>query len=112
MKTPEGQLKDRIRAVLKASGSYYNMPVPSGYGVPMLDFVCCYRGRFFMVETKSPGSKPTARQQKTMADVKAAGGEVFWGSDYLELRKQLADFFVRVDSDAEHICLAIPEWPT
>ena len=27
-----------------------------------MDFLGCYRGRFFAIETKAPGKKPTLRQ--------------------------------------------------
>jgi len=36
--------------------------VPTGYGRATLDVLGCYRGRFFAVETKAEGKKPTLRQ--------------------------------------------------
>jgi len=95
MKTEEGKLKDKIRAYLKAQGAYVHMPVPSGYGTPTLDFVGCYRGRFFAIETKAPGKKPTARQDFTMGEMMKAGAFVIWGDNADELIGKLATFFLR-----------------
>lgn len=76
--TPEGRVKKRVSTLLKATpGVYYFMPVPSGYGESSLDYLGCYRGRFFAVETKAPGKKPTDRQRQTIAAMEAAGGRVF-----------------------------------
>jgi penicillin-binding protein-related factor A (putative recombinase) len=41
------------------------MPVPSGYGESTLDYIGCYKARFFAIETKKPGGKLTPRQQNT-----------------------------------------------
>jgi len=56
---------------------YYEMPVPGGYGKSGLDYFGCYKGKFFSVETKAPGKKPTERQQLTIAAITRAGGAVF-----------------------------------
>lgn len=82
MKTAEGILKDKIKAFLKAKGAYYNMPVPGGYGTPALDIHGCYRGRFFSIETKAPGGKPTPRQELCMRNIQAAGGDVMWTDSF------------------------------
>jgi hypothetical protein len=76
--TPEGKLKNSIKAFLKDRGAYYHMPVLTGYGVPTLDFVGCFKGRFFAVETKAPGQRPSARQNFTMAEMNKAGGLTVW----------------------------------
>jgi hypothetical protein len=81
-KTPEGKVKDAVRKVLDTRkhmgyGIYYNFPVPAGYGTPMLDVVGCYFGRFFGIETKVPGSRPTPRQLLTISQMREAGGAVF-----------------------------------
>lgn len=78
MKTPEGKLKDQVKAFLKEKGAYYIMYVPSGYGTPGLDFAGCYKGRFFAIETKAPGKVPTPRQNATMSTMQKAGGHVVW----------------------------------
>ena len=75
--TPEGAVKREVKKVLKEYKAYYHMPVQNGMGAPTLDFVGCYNGRFFAIETKAPGKKPTPRQEVTVALIKAAGGEAF-----------------------------------
>lgn len=77
MTTPEGKIKERVKKLLKAYGIYYHMPVMNGMGAPTLDFICCYKGRYFAIETKAPGKKPTPRQLITIRDIEQAGGWVF-----------------------------------
>lgn len=74
---PEAIVKKAVKALLHEHKAWFNMPVPTGYGVPMLDFVGCHRGKFFAVETKAPGEKLTPRQEYTKAQMEAAGGKVF-----------------------------------
>ena len=93
MKTEEGKLKDKVKAFLKERGAYYHMPVPSGYGMQTLDFVGCYRGMFFGVETKAPGKKPTPRQEYTMNEMRKAGAWVVWGDNAPNLTALLATQF-------------------
>jgi hypothetical protein len=76
--TPEGRIKQRVTALLKSyNGMYYYMPVPSGYGESTLDYIGCYKGQFFSVETKAPGKKPTNRQMQIIAAMERAGGAAF-----------------------------------
>lgn len=75
--TPEGKVKEQVKKLLKAHGAYYHMPMQNGMGAPSLDFICCHNGRFFAIETKAPGKKPTPRQEQTMAEIAFAGGYVF-----------------------------------
>lgn len=78
MSTPEGKVKRKVTELLKKySGLYYEMPVPGGYGKSGLDYMGCYKGKFFSVETKAPGKKPTDRQQQTISAITHAGGAVF-----------------------------------
>lgn len=98
MQTPEGRLKDKIKAFLKLKGvasltrpvenarGFYWMPVVGNFGSPFLDFVGCYNGRFFAIETKAPGQKPTPRQQINIALVEQARGEVWVGDDFDEFK--------------------------
>jgi hypothetical protein len=83
--TPEGKVKNTVKKILK---KYEGMvdgfwPVPSGLGESHLDYVGCIAvgkrptGLFFAIETKAPGKKPTARQEKRINDVRGAGGKVF-----------------------------------
>lgn len=76
--TPEGKVKRKVSGLLKATpGVWYDMPVPSGFGGSTLDYIGCYLGRFFAVETKAPGKKPTPRQLQTIAAIERSGGKVF-----------------------------------
>jgi predicted hotdog family 3-hydroxylacyl-ACP dehydratase len=83
--TPEGKIKAKVKALFKRIGLYYHMPVQNGMGEPTLDFIACLRGYFIAVETKAPGKKPTARQQITMASMRASGAFVFVVSCEAEL---------------------------
>lgn len=93
MKTAEGALKDKVKLWLKSIGAWYNMPVPTGYGTPMLDFVGCWQGRFYMIETKAPGKLPTRRQLLTIDEVRAADGCAIWGDSLDVIQQQWCEFF-------------------
>lgn len=75
--TPEGRVKVKVKKLLAQYGAYYHMPVQNGMGAPSLDFVGCYLGRFYAVETKAPGKQLTARQLITAEAMSNAGGWVF-----------------------------------
>lgn len=75
--TPEGRVKDACKALFKAKGIWYCMPMGSGWGnsgVP--DFLVCWKGRFIAIETKAPGkrSNTTAMQDKQIMGIRQAGG--------------------------------------
>jgi hypothetical protein len=75
----ERTTKQRVKDLLdpRKPDLYYNMPVPSGYGESQLDFVGCYRGLFFTIETKREGKFPTGPQERIIDAVRDAGGKVF-----------------------------------
>jgi pantoate kinase len=76
--TPEGKVKSHIKAILKAKGIYYAMPIGTGYGnsgVP--DFLCCVNGRFVGIEAKANGGKTTALQDKNLREIQESGGISF-----------------------------------
>ena len=75
--TPEGRLKNKVKAVLKEHGAYWHCPVQNGMGSPSLDFVCCHRGAYFAIETKAGNKKPTPRQETTINQIREAGGLAF-----------------------------------
>ena len=75
--TPEGRVKERVKNVLRKFRAYYHMPVQNGLGAPSLDFIGCFHGRYFAIETKAPGGKPTPRQENTLREIERAGGKVF-----------------------------------
>jgi len=77
MATEEAKVKVAVKEVLKAHGAYWHCPVQNGMGAPSLDFICCFKGKYFAAETKAPGKKPTARQGITISEIEKAGGKVF-----------------------------------
>lgn len=74
--TPEKKVKEKVKALCKQYGAYYTLPMGTGYGsagVP--DFLICSSGQFIAVETKADATKkPTALQEKNLANIRAAGG--------------------------------------
>lgn len=73
--TPESKVKKKATTQLKALGAYYFYPVTSGFGssgVP--DIVGCYRGRFFGIECKANGNKPTELQRLNLNKIESTGG--------------------------------------
>lgn len=97
MTTPEGKLKAKVKTFLKERGAYFFMPVPSGYGTPTLDFIGCYKGRFFAIETKAPGKKPTPRQEQTLKAMWMKGAEAIWSDNEIHLLNHLTAWFDNVD---------------
>jgi Holliday junction resolvase len=73
--TPEAKVKAKVVAQLKELGAYYFYPVTGGFGssgVP--DIVGCYKGRFFGIECKANGNKPTELQRMNLAKIERNGG--------------------------------------
>jgi hypothetical protein len=109
MRTPEGKLKDKVKELLRERGfatiaspvenavGWYNMPVPAGYGIPALDFLCCYKGRFFVIETKAPGEVLTARQKLTCDCIAQAGGGVLHDDNFDSLKIKLENLLDSID---------------
>ena len=77
-KTPEGEVKDLVKKVLKKYSAWSKMIVPSKFGstVGMSDFLILYYGHFIVVETKprTGKKKPTPKQIEFMDEVDAALG--------------------------------------
>lgn len=91
--TPESKVKAKVKKVLNEIGAYYTMPVTSGYGnsgVP--DFLICHGGKFYGIECKANGGKPTALQLKHHDDIRKAGGIalVIDETNVENLRKELS----------------------
>lgn len=91
--TPEGKVKKKVNAALKALGAdcWRFMPVQTGYGSPALDYLICFKGRFIAIETKAPGKKLTPLQESTKAAIEAAGGIVLivWDEDSLVIATRI-----------------------
>lgn len=75
MATPESKVKANCVRVLKQYDAYYFFPVMGGFGrsgVP--DIVACYQGHFIGIECKAGHNKPTALQERELAEISKAGG--------------------------------------
>lgn len=73
--TPESKVKKKVVEYLKSRGAYYFYPVTGGYGssgVP--DIVGCLDGKFFGIECKARGNKPTELQKHNLSEIKRCGG--------------------------------------
>lgn len=73
--TPEGRVKAKVVAALKASGHWYTYSTTHGYGrsgVP--DLLCCVGGQFVAIECKANGNLPTPLQKRELDAVAQAGG--------------------------------------
>ena len=76
--TPEGKVKETVKALLKQYGAWYFLPVSNGFGVHGIpDFVGCYKGRFFGIETKTKGKKATPLQLIQKGKIEDAYGKWF-----------------------------------
>ena len=82
----ERKLKVEVQNMLNEAGAWYFMPVPTGMQAATLDFLGCYKGRFFAIETKRPGEKPTARQIVVMKQIADADGFAVWGDTFDDIR--------------------------
>jgi len=73
--TPEKKVKNAVMKQLKALGAYSFCPVTGGYGASGApDIVVCLNGKFFGIECKAGGNKPTPLQEKNLRDIAEAGG--------------------------------------
>lgn len=77
MATPEGKVKEKVKAVLRKHNAYWHCPVQNGMGSPSLDFVCCIAGYYFAIETKAGNKRPTPRQELTIQQMQLAGAKTF-----------------------------------
>jgi len=94
--TPEAKVKSKIKKMLNAYNCYVTMPIGTGFGcagVP--DYLVCINGVFLGIEAKAGKNKPTALQEKHMADIRACGGYtiVVNEDNFDELEKLLKEFY-------------------
>lgn len=107
MRTPEGKIKDKVKATLAAHGAYQFWPVPMGFGKRTLDCLACHHGRFLAVETKRAGKDLTPFQKNTKGEMRKAGAFVVRVSndDELEILCALLETIEqshRTDDDERH----------
>ena len=77
MSTPEGKVKLAIKIYLKGlePALWFFMPVSCGFGISGIpDFIGCYKGRFFSIESKRGGGKIRPWQTRVRELIQAAGG--------------------------------------
>lgn len=91
--TPEGEHKLAVKKWLTAIGAYWFMPVQTGYGKKTLDFLCCYRGFFFAIETKGNENAYRPHQAVIVAEIESdkPGGVCFLVLDDASLHKMCAE---------------------
>jgi hypothetical protein len=76
--TPEGKVKAKLAAMLKANKVWYFFPANNGFGKAGIpDVILCWYGRFIGVEVKSARGKPTDLQLHVGAQIQDAGGKWF-----------------------------------
>lgn len=93
--TPEGRVKAQVRTYLKARGVWYYQPVQNGMGrVGIPDFVCCWRGRFLVIETKAPGKRAntTPNQDRVIDEILAHEGLALVIDDVAQLIEYMEQF--------------------
>jgi Holliday junction resolvase len=74
--TPEGRVKAKAKKILTELGYYFFMPPANGFGrAGIPDIIGCrLDARFFALECKANGNKPTALQERELERIRAAGG--------------------------------------
>jgi hypothetical protein len=78
MRTPEGIVKDKVKAVLKRDGHYQFWPTQTGFGQQTVDCLACYDGKFLAIECKREGvERMTKRQELVMAEMRKAGADTW-----------------------------------
>jgi hypothetical protein len=98
--TPEGKVKRKVSTLLsRFPRVYYEMPVPGGFGKTTLDYIGCANGRFFSIETKAPGGKPTERQWSTIRQMERAGAVVRIIDGQEHQLKELESWLISVGAD-------------
>lgn len=77
-KTPEGKVKAMVKKLLdNTPHCWYFLPVQNGMGQSGIpDFICCVRGKFLAIETKSKHTsrKLTALQARQIELINTASG--------------------------------------
>lgn len=84
--TPEGKVKEAIKAKLKAYNMYYTMPATGGYGASGApDFIAVLSGTFVGIEAKAAKGKLSALQRRALREIWRCGGiPVVVGPDDVE----------------------------
>lgn len=73
---PETKLQKKIREALTARGAWCVKIAGGPFQRGLPDLIGLHKGRFFAIEVKMPGGKPTALQLESLRTIKRAGGQV------------------------------------
>lgn len=87
-RTPEGVVKDGIKAWFKARGIWSCAPIGTGFGASGVpDFVACWNGKFLAIEAKAPGKRgnTTVMQDNQIMGIHKAGGIALVVDDVAQL---------------------------
>ena len=76
-KTPEGKVKDEVKAFLDHIGAFWSMPSQNGRGDRMVDFIGVWRSAAIAIETKKPGDDATDKQKDFLNRWRERGGWAF-----------------------------------
>lgn len=89
-RTPENAVKAKCVEIFKKYKAYYFFPAQNGYGrAGIPDIIGCFKGMFLGVECKAGFNKPTALQEREMAEINKAGGSTMVvREDTIELLEQ------------------------
>lgn len=114
--TPEGRVKAAVRRELLGRGfwqaggprppkvhGWFYMPVSNGMGVHGIpDFVCCWGGLTFVIETKAPGRRRdvSSTQKDRLEELQAAGALTLVCDDVAQLKEFMDEHDVRADGGA------------
>jgi hypothetical protein len=75
----ESALVARVKAVFRSTPHCYARKIHgSEFNAGIPDFVGCYRGRWFSIELKKEGEKPTPLQVSELMKIRSAGGACCW----------------------------------
>ena len=75
-KTPEAKVKAKVNGILKSHKAYFFYPFSGGFGTSGIpDIVGCVNGKFFGIECKANGGKPTALQLHNLNLIQLCGGK-------------------------------------
>jgi len=95
----EADVKKEVKKIIK--DHWYFMPPANGYGrsgIP--DFLGCAHRCTFAVETKFGNNKPTANQEREIANIRTAGGKV-----WVVNNKNIEDFALEFEAWVATLCL-------
>lgn len=75
----ESAIVNDIKKYLKSLDECFFWKEHGGmYGVAGIpDIICCYKGLFLAFEVKKPNGKVTKLQEKTIKEIRAAGGQAY-----------------------------------